>query len=155
MRTKFKSKEEAKNNLSLKDYKLLKDKYRNSTFKETLPINHDAFNLLQELKSRNFKILIATSRPIEDPYYKNLRTLTKNWLNNNNIPYDEIIYKDKELSFLKNRQIDFAIEDEIEYAKLMATKNVKVFLYMHNNVSPISLNNVVAVNDLSSILNYL
>lgn len=154
--TKFKSKEEAKRYISLKAYKCIKDKYRNSTYKETLPINHDGLNLLEKLNIRNYHIIIATSRPIEDPNYNNLKTITMNWLNYNKVPYSDIIYKDKETSFLNNyQQVEFVIEDEIEYAKLIAAKNTKVFLYSYNNESLISHHNIIAVNNLSAILNYL
>lgn len=85
----------------------------------------DASLVMQKLKSRGYKIFIVTARPdIYFPAYE----YTKQWLDNNHIPYDKIITGklNKKQEMIDNK-IDVVIDDStktIGYASELGIKSL-------------------------------
>lgn len=148
----FKDKNEAKKELSAKEYSSLKDKYRKSDFKANLKIRVEAVDILKYLKSKGYFILVVTTRPFED--YLSLAVMTKKWLDKNNVPYDTVIKKSID-SFKKYPCLDFHIEDEIEDANFISKAGYKVFLFKKSRDNEILHPNVIRIKDLKKILDYL
>lgn len=74
------------------------------------PLKQDAEKIIKKLKEENY-IYIITSR--KTPYFKNPYELTRKFLDDNNILYDELIVgcEDKYTFCLENK-IDIMIDDE-------------------------------------------
>jgi uncharacterized HAD superfamily protein len=143
------------------NYKMIKDKYRCSNYKANLPVNKVAVELLQQIKRRNYYLIMATSRPIDNPMYPELKNITENWLKKNNVLYDCILFKNETADFIDLfDSIEFHIEDDIKYAEVIAMKSVKTFLYSpHLFPVPdkgITKNDmIIEIDNLLNILKYL
>jgi len=66
LNTEIKTLNEAKNVLSYKTYTDLKRDYRESDYKRNLEVRRGAGAFSQFLKKNGYKIVITTSRPVED-----------------------------------------------------------------------------------------
>lgn len=153
---KYQSLEEAKR--KEKNYKEIKDAYRRSSFKANLPINPQGLELLLKIRENGYTIIMASSRPMDDPNYPELRQLTYQWLTNNNVPFNELVYKNGSVDFVDNySHISFHIEDEHNYAEEMAKKNITTFLYnkhlKHEIIIPDK--KIIVVPSLLTIINYI
>jgi uncharacterized HAD superfamily protein len=143
------------------NYEMIKNKYRCSNFKANLPVNKVAVELLQQIKIKNYFLIMATSRPIDNFMYPELKNMTERWLQKNNIPYDCIVFKNRTADFVHLfDNIEFHIEDDIEYAATIALKNIKTFLYIAHpvftlGISNIKKENIIEINNLLDILKYL
>lgn len=153
--TKYSTVDEAKKNeLSYRDYK---DEYRNSYYKAHLPVNihnRDIINVL----SKVYDVAIVTSRPIMDSRYPNLYLNTKNWLQENDIQFCTFKFKDKDASFVDDASgLLFHIDDDPQYAKVVSSKGVKVYLLKNQNWDFSSIDNdrnIILINKLDDILTY-
>ena len=111
-------------------YKEYKSDYRRSDFKANLPVNLDGVSILKSLVDRGYSVIIASSRPFENPQYPDLYNMTWRWLAKNGIPFDDLVFKNSMADFIDSwPDIEFHIEDEMKYARVVADKGVKVFLY--------------------------
>lgn len=98
--------------------------FRLSGGKQSLPVFPGAKTLLDWCKKSDFEIVLLTSRPID--IYSNIYRDTVEWLRNNKLPYDMILWsKSKADMVYKMRLLDkvlWAFDDElrhvIDYAKL-------------------------------------
>ena len=137
----------AKANIPYADYRALKKEYRESGVKETLDVRRGAFEVIHHLKhARGYKIIIITSRPVRK--HPTLFKQTINWLENNNIPYDDVIFaEDKHVEVLtRYPHLKFGVEDHRYYANLVGSWGYKMFLLknqynigeLHENVTPIA-----------------
>ena len=114
------------------------DKYREDLV-ITLPAKKFASDVIKKLKKEKYEIYIITARKNEDEWFpQNLKskveTITIQWLNNNDIFYDNIAFdiKDKGL-FCQENNIDYMIEDDpIHLNKLIGKTKVIVFDYPYN-----------------------
>lgn len=117
-----------------------------------------ASEVLHILKDKGFKLYIITARcsmKEEDIKEKKIENILKKWLNENNIPYDELCFSggDKREAMSKYN-IDIMIEDSpknIEQLKDMV--DIIVFDAMYNKNS--AGNNIIRVNSWYEILYYL
>ena len=98
--------------------------FRLSGGKQTLPVFPGAKLLLDDCKTAGYEIVLLTSRPID--IYSNIYRDTVEWLRNNNLQYDMILWsKSKADMVYKMRLMDkimYAFDDEYrhvqDYAKL-------------------------------------
>lgn len=153
--TRYSTVDEAKRNESL--YRKYKDEYRNSDYKASLPINihnRDVVNLF----TTKCELTIVTSRPILDDKYPNLFLNTKNWLIRNNINFSNYTFKDNQASFIDTIPgLLFHIDDDPQYAKIVASKGIKVYLLYNENwdfSSVDSEDNIIVIKDLTDILKH-
>lgn len=114
-----------------KDYSFYKDQYRESEYKANLPIDVRNKNALNRL-AKKYDIVITTSRPIYEKKYPHLLQNTKKWLDNNGIEYKDLRYKDNEGKFLDGLNVEFHIDDEIDFANLVAKRGGTVYLVTSN-----------------------
>lgn len=104
-----------------------------------LPARRFASEVLEKMKQENNNIYIITARKNGDEWFpKELRNsiekLTKTWLKNNNIYYDEIAFDVKDKSaYCFSHGIDIMIEDDpINLDKLIGYTNIIVFDHPYN-----------------------
>ena len=86
--------------------------------------------ILQKMKGEGNKIVIITSRYEIEPNSTAIEDYSKQWLNKNNIPYDEIIINaQNKLEVAQKAQIDLFIDASIKHCKKMQNGNIKTLLY--------------------------
>lgn len=97
-----------------------------------------ASEIIKRLKSDGNKIYIITARKNNDDWYPDnlceVEKLTKKWLKENNILYDEIYFNVKDKGdFCKNNHIDIMIDDEPKNINsLMGKTQIIIFDYPYN-----------------------
>jgi uncharacterized HAD superfamily protein len=138
-KSKFKTKEEAKEKLGTK-YTELKDEYRKGNYKLGLKARKEGLDLVKFLKDKGYFIIITTNRPFK--YYPNLFNLTWRWLNKNDVPFDTLANK---LDFFSSNIVGFHVDDDIEDAVKIAATGTKVFLFNSSH------SNITEVKDLKDI----
>jgi len=115
-------------------YRELKGNYRKSEIKKNLPVITGAKDFLSGLKELGYKIVIMTAR--KEPSLK----LTVEWLDKNNLYYDELVLdKNKHIKILQRYpNLNFMVEDNRTVANLVASWGYKVYLlnniYNHGNL---------------------
>jgi uncharacterized HAD superfamily protein len=140
------------------NYEIIKDTYRKSFFKNNLPINPYGLELLVRIQRIGFLIIMATSRPIDDPDYPELKQLTYNWLIKNDIPFDDLVYKNENVDFIDIiGPISYHIDDDLKYAKAMEKRGITTFIYNQylNNEIISAKQKIIVVPTLINILNHL
>ena len=84
----------------------------------TLPTKKYASEVIEKLSNDGNKIYIITARFLTDkdtPEGERMRNIVKNWLKQNNIHYDKIIFAPEDkLEICKENKIDIMIEDKVE-----------------------------------------
>ena len=74
--------------------------------------------VIDKLKENGFEIYIITARFLTDKNTiegEKMRNIVKNWLKQNNIHYDKIIFSPEDkLEICKKNNIDIMIEDKVE-----------------------------------------
>lgn len=105
----------------------------------TLPAKKYASEVIEKLKSEGNKIYIITARRNGDEWFpddlkNNVEKITKNWLKENKIYYDEIAFNVKDKGkYCKDHNINIMIEDDpINLRKLLYNTNIFVFDYPYN-----------------------
>ncbi len=103
------------------------------------PAKKYASEVIQKLKNEGNKIYIITARKNNDEWFaeslkKNIENITKKWLKDNNIYYDEIIFDVRDKGkYCKENNIDIMIEDDpINLRKLIDNTNIIIFDYPYN-----------------------
>ena len=143
----------AKVNIGYATYRQLKKEYRESGVKERLAVRAGAFSLIHKLKfERGYKIVIITSRPVRK--HPSLFKQTINWLENNNIPYDDVIFaEDKHIEVLtRYPHLKFGVEDHRYYANLVGSWGYQMFLLKNQYNVGLLHENVTPINSLDEIL---
>lgn len=152
--TKFKNLDELKSQVPYKLYKDLKFEYRDCGIKRNILPKEGAQLLLEKLKELGFIIIILTRRPFY--LHKSLFKITKEWLDNNKLCYDALIFEDKKQLkiFSDYENCKFILEDNRYLANILGKYGIKVYLInnYHNQgeLSP----NVIRINKLLDILQY-
>ncbi|MDE2292096.1 MAG: hypothetical protein KGL53_08430 [Elusimicrobia bacterium] len=124
-RSEFATKAEALQALGKTRYADLKDRYRRSSFKATLPPRKEAVELLRQLDAAGHRIVVTTTRPFLR--YPGLFEMTAAWLRNNGIPHASLERKEPKV-FDRLSGLLFHIEDDPEDALAIASLGHKVFL---------------------------
>lgn len=142
----------AKEKIDPEDYIVLKDDYRNSGIKATLPIVEGALEMVKELKKRGFSIVILSKRPYKQ--YSRIFSDTLNWLNTREVPYDAIIFDpEKHLRILDEfPKLKFMIEDDRNVANEIAEMGYKVYLLDNIYNQGLTHANVVRIKELGEVL---
>lgn len=104
-----------------------------------LPAKRFSSEVIKNLKQEGNKIYIITARKNDDEWFpkelrSNVEQLTRDWLKNNNIYYDEIAFdvKDKG-TYCFSHNIDIMIEDDpVNLDRLIGNTNIIVFDYPYN-----------------------
>ena len=135
----------AKHNIPYQEYKDLKWEYRESGYKENISITPMAPEITYDLHQRGYHIVIITARPVKE--HPSLFKQTINWLQKNNIEFDDIIFDmDKHIAVLKRYpHLNFGVEDHRYYANLVASWGYHMYLLdnkynqgdIHKNVTRI------------------
>ena len=141
----------AKNNIPYQVYKDLKWEYRESGYKEDIISTPNASKVTGNLRAMGYHICIITSRPVKQ--HPSLFKQTVNWLNKNNIRYDDLIFdEDKHISILKRYpHLDFGVEDHRYYANLVADWGYKMYLLDNKYNQGEIHKNVTRINSLVEI----
>jgi len=150
--TSFGDLNKAKNTISYNKYRELKHLYRTSGTKKNILPRKGAQQLTKKLKDRDYNILIMTARPFRE--YKCLYKQTVDWLDNNNILFDAIVWgKHKHLKVLEAApNIEFMVEDHRYNANLVGSLNKKVYL-LDNKYNQGKLHkNVIRIKDLMEVV---
>lgn len=139
------------------NYRIYKDEYRNSSYKANLPILRKNRDVINCLTSKGLNNIIVTSRPIKESKYPFLYERTFQWLNKNEVNFKYFDFKDPDANYLdRYPNILFHIDDDPQYALIVAAKNVKVYLLKNDNwdFSSVPTDNIQIINDLNEILEY-
>jgi hypothetical protein len=130
----YKSTEKAKESLGDIVYSQIKSKYRKSEYKENIAFSVEARSALIEISHMGFEIVAATSRPIIDPEFPDLKEMTARWLKKNLGFQIRVIHKNENADFTDNlTNLKYHIDDELKYAIPIAKKNIPTFLIDRNN----------------------
>ena len=147
--------DEIKNTIPYNQYRRLKKEYRTSGVKLNIPVIPGSSELTSGLKTLGYKIIIITARPAND--YPELTKITNQWLRNNDIQYDGIIFdKHKHIKVLEQvPNLSFSINDHKTEANLLSKWGYTTFLidniYNQGEIGE----NVVRISKLSEILDHI
>ena len=148
---KFKDLNQIKEEISFKKYKDLKQQYRTSGIKATLPIIKGASEFTHRLKADGYMIIILTARPFYQ--IKEVFRDTLYWFKQNNIAHDLVFAgADKHIKILKYfEELEFMVEDNAGIANKVAKAGYKVYLvdnkYNQQKIEP----NVIRIKKLSEV----
>lgn len=139
----FKTLHEAKMGIDLLTYESLKSEYRQSGIKKDLPAIKNASTFTKQLKAKGYCVIILTSRPYKE--YNRLFSDTIEWLKNNDIAYDSIMFDErKNIRILKEvPNLEFMVEDNARFSNSVAQLGYKVYYLgdknenLHSKVTPI------------------
>lgn len=86
-----------------------------------------AIKYLNKLKEEGHKIILITAR--WETEYADITTLTKEWLKENNVPYDKLVVnaENKQIA-AKQENLDIFIDDSFKNCQMVADIGVKSFL---------------------------
>jgi len=144
-----------KNTVPYQKYKDLKEKYRTCGIKETLPVVPHAQELTESLKKLGYTIILLSKRPVDA--YPTLFKQTVNWLDNNKIVYDGILFDANKHTRIIDKvpHLKFMCEDHRYTANLIAKFGYRVFLRNTKYNVGQTHKNVIRINDLLEILNWV
>lgn len=136
----------------------LKDKYRQTGQKRFIPVCEGAKEMLTWLREQGYKIMLLTARPYKQ--YKRIFADTMEWLENNNLPYDSIIFDEKKeerliREFGKDR-IEFFIDDVVDNANTISRLGVPCYLITRPyNVGKELAEGVIRINKLEEVMKHV
>ena len=123
--TAFTEREEARATIGEEAYRKIKDQYRVSDYKASLPLKDGAKQFYDTLVARGFAVWISTSRlPVS-------RALTETWLERNGIRYEAFIHKPKILdeSFARSlTDVSLHVDDEMRNVEYLIAHGVPAIL---------------------------
>ena len=151
----FENLDEIKNCLSYNKYRKLKKEYRTSGVKLKIPVISGASELTKFLKAEGYKIIIITARPAAD--YPELTKITNQWLRDNEIQYDGIIFdRDKHVKVLEQvPNLRFSINDHKTEANLLSKWGYTTFLIDNPYNQGETGEYVVRIKKLSEVQDYI
>lgn len=128
MKTKHVNLFDVRKSISNDDYMRMKDEYRQSGVKQTIPLREGAKEFIDFLRSEGYSIVIITKRPYKK--YFRIFADTKTNLDNNGIHYDGIIFDtDKHKTIVKEfPQLEFIVEDDKNISNEIGEWGYKCFL---------------------------
>ena len=137
-------------------YEELKDEYRASGAKRTLPITGDSREALRILKAKKIPIILLTDRPYMK--IKRISYDTMAWLDTFDIPYDYLFWShDQSKTHIakKVKSVAFVVDDKIQTCEQFHELGIRVYLFdpnlIHKNrsfpfLSIVSMNEIPEVN---------
>lgn len=111
-------------------YEEMKDAYRESGAKRTLPINEISRSALKVLKSKKIPIILLTDRPYIK--FKRISYDTMAWLDANDIPYDYLFWshgQSKTHIVKKVKSVAFIVDDKMKTCEQFHALGIRVYLY--------------------------
>lgn len=94
---------------------------------ENVEVKENVKQTFKTIKEKGDNIYLITARFITDKFSVN--DLTKNWLEKNNIPFDELIVNaDNKAEICKNKKIDIFIDDSYKNCMQVANQGIKTYL---------------------------
>jgi len=156
LNTNYTTLDEIKTNISYKDYKRLKEAYRQSSFKHNAKPSYGASRVLNYLKNNDYLIYIITAREL---FKYNQLEKTILWLKNNKLNYDYIYCTQKKdfTIFEKFGHVDLVIEDNCDNIEKIKAINGPDCMYinvMNDDNKNIDYNGI-RVKKLTDIINIL
>lgn len=126
---------------------------------KTMEIFPLAKKTLSQLRNNGFIISLFTSRPWVLPNAE-LQSLTRDWLTTNQIEFDNLNFDNKRSTRINKAQsmkIKYFIEDDLDKAEKLCAICKAVFLvdYKYNQVADVLPYNLIRIQNLSEILDYL
>lgn len=110
-----------------------------------LPAKKYASEVIHRLKEEDNSIYIITARKNNDEWFpdhlkKEVEFITKKWLDNNKIYYDEIVFNVKDKGkYCRENNINIMIEDDPRnLKKLIGNTNIIIFDYPYNRIAEFS-----------------
>lgn len=152
LNTEIKTLDEAKNVLSYKTYTDLKRDYRESDYKRNLEVRKGADAFSHFLKRNGYKVVIITSRPVEE--HPRLIDGTIEWLKKNHILFDEIMFERNKPGAVvtKYPDLSFGVDDDKSRANLLGRWGYKIFLMDNNHNHGDTVKNVTRVFTFDEII---
>lgn len=145
---------EAKEELGINEYEILKFQYRMSDYKYSLDINVVMLELNNWLYENNFEVIVSTSRPIESIDYPNMKKNIEKWLDSKGFYFSRIIHKSQSIKNLDSvySNVLFHIDDEVKFAKYFSKNSINSLLLSEENVSH---EGVIVFSSLSEMSEYI
>jgi len=145
--------------LPYNEYKKIKKEFRTSGIKLDIPMIEGASDLTRKLKELGYKIIIITARPANE--YPELTKITNQWLRDNDIKYDGIIFdKHKSIKVLEQvPNLEFSVNDHYTEALLLAKWGYTTFLvdnkYNRRDHDNPYTGKIIRVKELTEIIKYI
>ena len=118
-----------------------------------IPIKEDASKYINKLKDMGFYILFITNRGIKDD--DNTDLIVPEYLDKNNIMYDEIITKSND-KYKYLDDVDYFVDDAIFNCEEALNKsNSKVIMMLTNKTKDYENDNIYKVNNWEEIFKYI
>ena len=114
-------------------------------YSENILIRPFASEVIKRLKSDGNDIYIITSRSFttyENKYKAKMQNIVKEWLDKNNVVYDELIFSKNKSDICKEKNIDIMIEDKPENISLIS-KDRLVICYDHPYNNKLTNENII------------
>ena len=102
-------------------------------YSKNISIRPFASEIIKKLKNENNKIFIITARyftTYQNEYNEQMQNIVKEWLEKNNVVYDEIIFGEDKVDICKELNINVMIEDKPENI-LSISRDIPVICYDH------------------------
>lgn len=116
-------------------------------------IKSQAKEIIKKLKDEKNYIYIITAR--KEPYFKDPYKMTKKYLDENNILYDELIVGcDNKYDFCRKNKIDVMIDDEPQNINSIS-KMIPVIVFSGVQNQMCNGNNIIRVNSWNEVYEYL
>lgn len=94
---------------------------------ENVEVKENVKQTFKTIKEKGNNIYLITARFITDKFSVN--DLTKNWLEKNDIPFDDLIVNaDNKAKICKSRKIDVFIDDSYKNCMQVASQGIKTYL---------------------------
>ncbi len=94
---------------------------------ENVEVKENVKQTFKTIKEKGNNIYLITARFITDKFSVN--DLTKNWLEKNDIPFDELIVNaDNKAKICKSKKIDVFIDDSYKNCMQVASQGIKTYL---------------------------
>lgn len=118
-----------------------------------IPIKEDASLYINKLKEKGFEILFITNRGIKEDDYTDL--IVSEYLEKNNIPYDNIITKTND-KYKYLYDCDYFIDDMIKNCEeALENSNSKVIMMTTNKTKNYNNDKIFKANNWKEIYNYI
>ena len=134
------------------EYVKTKHEYRSSGYKKNLPLIEGAIEGMKKLKQAGYTIVLLTARPYHK--YPRMFADTIDWLTNNNIPYDALLWNEnKEEAILKEfPNMRFFIEDNLENATKISSKGKTVYLLNSKTKIEKLIPHIIAIHNWEELI---